>query len=121
MAIAVSGFVLGIFMDMFYDTQGMHAAACVFMAYCRPWVRGIFAPHGGYDLDSYPTVLYMGWGWFLSYGFVLILLHHLLLFYIEAAQFDKFFSTLLRVLLSTISSLLFVVVGQFLFYRKKGK
>ncbi len=32
------GFVTGIIVDTFYNTLGMHAAATVLMAYCRPLI-----------------------------------------------------------------------------------
>src|ERR1043166_5543145 len=48
-------FLTGITIDMFYDTSGMHAAACVFMAYIRPGVLKLFSPRDGYEFGIQPT------------------------------------------------------------------
>ena len=36
--ILVIAFVLGILVDMFYNTPGVHASACVFTGFIRPFV-----------------------------------------------------------------------------------
>jgi rod shape-determining protein MreD len=113
------GFVMGITIDMFYDTAGMHAAACVFMAYVRPGVLKLFSPRDGYEFGTQPTIQYLGVPWFLSYSGILILLHHFVLFYLEIFRFSEFFSTFLRVIISTLFTVLLVSTSQYLFNRKK--
>ena len=115
----ISAFVLGITIDMFYDTAGMHAAACVAMAYIRPGILKLFSPRDGYEIGTQPTIQYLGVPWFISYSAILIVLHHFILFYIEIFRFSEFFSTLLRVIVSSIFTLLLVVLSQYLFNRKK--
>lgn len=115
----VSGFLMGITIDMFYDTAGMHAAACVFMAYVRPGILKLFSPRDGYEFGTQPTIQYLGVPWFLSYSTILIFLHHFVLFFLEIFRFSEFFSTLFRVIVSTIFTVLLVVVSQYLFNRKK--
>ncbi|CAN5482666.1 rod shape-determining protein MreD [soil metagenome] len=115
----VVSFVLGITIDMFYDTPGMHAAACVLMAYIRPGILKLFSPRDGYEFGTQPTIQYLGIPWFLSYAGILIVIHHLILFYIEIFRLHEFFSTLFRVIVSSVFTLLLVVVTQYLFHRKK--
>lgn len=115
----LSGFTVGITIDMFYDTSGMHAVACVFMAYVRPGILKLFSPRDGYEFGTQPTIQYLGVPWFLSYSGILIFLHHLILFYIEVFRFSEFFSTFFRVIISTIFTVLLVVISQYLFNRKK--
>lgn len=117
--VLILGFVLGITIDAFQDTVGMHAAACVFLAYVRPGVLKLFSPRDGYEFGTQPTVQYLGIPWFLSYAGILILLHHLVLFYLEAFHFSEFFSTFFRVIISSLFTLLLVLVTQYLFNRKK--
>jgi len=118
-ALLLSGFLIGITIDMFYDTAGMHAAACVFIAYIRPAVLKLFSPRDGYEFGTQPTIQYLGVPWFLSYSGILIVLHHLVLFYIEIFRFSEFFSTLFRVIMSSLFTIILVVISQYLFYRKK--
>ncbi len=115
----LSGFILGITVDMFYDTMGMHAAAAVFMAYIRPSILNLFSPREGYEFGTQPTIQYLGVPWFISYSGILIVLHHFVLFYLEVFRFSEFFYTLLRVLLSSVFTLLLVVITQYLFHNKK--
>lgn len=114
----LSAFILGISIDMFYDTAGMHAAATVFMAYIRPGVLKLFSPSDGYEFGTQPTVQYLGIPWFLSYSAILVSLHHLLLFYLEIFRFSEFFSTFFRVIVSSVFTLLLITVIQYLFNRK---
>jgi hypothetical protein len=117
--VLISAFLIGITMDMFSDTGGMHAAACVFMAYIRPGVLKLFSPRDGYEFGTQPTVQYLGIPWFLSYAGILIVSHHLILFYVEVFRFSEFFSTLFRVIISSFFTLFLVIVTQYLVYRKK--
>lgn len=117
--VLLSAFLIGITMDMFSDTGGMHAAACVFMGYIRPGVLKLFSPRDGYEFGTQPTVQYLGVPWFLSYAGILILSHHLILFYVEIFRFSEFFSTFFRVIVSSFFTLFLVIVTQYLFYRKK--
>lgn len=116
-----SAFAMGITVDLFYDTAGMHAAACVFIAYLRPGLLKLFSPRDGYEFGTQPTIQYLGIPWFLSYSGILILLHHLVLFYIEVFRFSEFFSTFFRVIVSSVFTVLLVVISQYLFHRKKAQ
>lgn len=115
--VLVLAFLLGLCIDMFYDTQGMHASACVFTAFMRSFVLDLFSPREGYEEQLKPTITYMGVGWFTSYALLLIFVHHFVLFYLEAFTFHEFFRTLVRVLASTFASFGFIYLLQFLFYR----
>lgn len=117
----ISSFVIGITIDMFYDTSGMHAAACVLMGYIRPGILKLFSPRDGYEFGTQPTIQYLGIPWFLSYAGIMVVLHHLILFYIEVFRLHEFFSTLFRVIVSSIFTLLLVVISQYLFQSNKEK
>ena len=107
-------FMLGLIIDMFSNTMGMHAAACVFMAYARPAVLKLIAPRDGYDAESAPSIREQGIYWFVVYVAIMTLLHHLLLFYIEVFRLTEFFSTLARVLLSSVATTAVILITQFL-------
>ena len=102
---------------MFYDTAGIHAAACTLIGFSRFYVLKLLAPREGYDLGLTPTIDSMGNLWFVMYAASLIFIHHLFFFYLEIFRFNEFFRTLLRVSLSTIGTFIFVYVIQFLFYK----
>ena len=110
------GLFTGLSIDMFTDTLGMHAAACVAMAYCRSYLLEIIAPREGYENEQSFSIYSINPTWFLTYSGILIFVHHLVLFYIEAFNFDEFFSTLFRVILSSIATLAVIVLSQFLLH-----
>lgn len=84
-------FGTGLIIDMFYNTMGMNAAACTFMAFCRPTVLSFYSPAGEYNADANATVGSMGIQWMISYAGTLIFLHHLVLFYLEMLSFSWVF------------------------------
>jgi cell shape-determining protein MreD len=111
----IIAFVTGLLIDVFTDTMGMHAAACVLMAYVRPSLLKLMAPREGYEAESYPSVRELGFTWFLIYASALTFIHHLLLFNIEVFRFSEFFTTLFRVLLSSFATILLIMISQYLF------
>lgn len=111
-ATLVIGFVLGLTMDFFSSTPGMHAGACTLMAYVRLFMLRILAPRDGYDVTKRPNVPDMGLTWFMTFAGVLILVHHLWLFFVEVYRFDDFLSTLLRALMSAVATLLLCLLAQ---------
>jgi len=114
----ILGFFLGLSIDIFADTIGMHTASTVFIAFIRPYILSSFAPRDGYVTGTFPRVFYYGLPWFIKYASLLVIAHHLMLFYIEMFRFQDFFSTLLRVILSSIFSIILIVSSQFFVFRK---
>jgi hypothetical protein len=114
-------FATGLIVDTFYDSMGINAAACVFMAFVRPWVLRLYAPKGEYEATSKPTLNSMGFGWILSYMGTLILVHHFLLFYLEAYTFSGFFTTLAKVILSSVATIILVLLSQFFMQKSTAK
>lgn len=114
----VTAFLMGVSVDLYTNTLGMHAAASVFMAFLRPWVLSVFAPRDGYEPETFPRIFFYGFNWFLRYSLVMVFLHHLALFYIEAFHFQDFLSTLLRVILSTALSTATIILSQYFIFRK---
>lgn len=115
----ISAFGIGISIDLFSDTMGMHAAASVFMAFCRPAVLRMVSSTKDYELGLNPSIKDLGFNWFLNYSLILILLHHLFYFYLEVFTFHEFFYTFWRVIFSSFFTLLFIIISQYLFYKKK--
>ena len=113
------GLLLGLLIDMFSNTMGMHAAATVFAAFMRVYVLNVISPRGGYEFGSRPSIYDMGLAWFMTYAGILVFCHHLLLFYVEVFRMNEFFSVLYRVFLSTTFTLALVLISQLLIYGKK--
>ncbi len=115
----ILGFSCGMVIDVFSNTPGMHASATVFMSFLRPYVLRLFAPREEYQPGTIPTMGYYGFSWFLRYAVILVFSHHLFLFFIEVFSLTHFFSTLLRVITSTVFTLLLILVAQLFSQGKK--
>ena len=99
------GFGLGLTMDLFSGTGGIHASACTLIAFYRPFLLKAQSPRDGFELHAVPHVRLFGLGWFLGYAALMILIHHSVLFVTEVFRFVDFFYTLLKVILSGAFSL----------------
>lgn len=114
-------FALGFTLDSFRHNPGFHAAACVLIAYFRPFLINILIPQEGAD-NNYeePSAKSMG-GFlpYLIYAGVLTFIHHAWLFFLEAMQFGNFLYFIVKTLLSTAVSLLLIIVAELLFSRKQ--
>jgi rod shape-determining protein MreD len=114
----VSSFALGLSIDLFSHTLGMHAFACVLVAYIRPYLLKVIAPREGYDAGTTPGVKNFGLDWFMKYAVILVFAHHFTLFFIETFKFHQFFATLLRVILSSIFTLIIIFLSQLLMVKR---
>ncbi|MEW6468526.1 MAG: rod shape-determining protein MreD [Bacteroidota bacterium] len=108
-------FMLGLLLDMFSDTLGLHTSACVFLAYARKSVLRYMAPREGYESGKKPNFRDMGISWFFIYAGILVFAHHLVLFYLETFRLNDFFSTFFKVILSSAFTLLTIFIAQLLF------
>jgi len=109
------GFAMGFIVDMFYESLGLHAFACVMMMYMRNYWLNSIIPQGGYDSSAIPSMALSGVQWFLVYTVPLIFLHHTLLFFIEVGGVGLFWFTLWKVIASTLFTTLVILIAQFLF------
>ncbi|PWJ36143.1 rod shape-determining protein MreD [Sediminitomix flava] len=112
----VLAFILGITVDIFYDTLGIHAAACVFMAFARNYYLKNFGGGDKYDANDIPSVLLLGNGGFLSLTLPLIFLHHFTFLMIEASNWALIGRTLLQAVLSTVFTALILLCIQMILY-----
>jgi len=110
--------ILGLTIDIFTNTPGVHASAALFIGFLRPGILGLISSRETLESVSAPRVMTMGLQWFASYVTIIVIIHHLLLFFIEAFTFDGFLITLLRVSLSSVLSAVLIVLSQFLIFRK---
>ena len=112
-------FCLGISVDLFYGTSGLHASPLIAMAFIRPSVIKYLEPRGGYTAAHSPTKARMGMPWFLRYSAFLLAMHLFLYFLIESFTFVKIGEILLKTVLSFIGSMIFVMMAILIFNPKE--
>lgn len=114
------GFITGITVDMFTNTPGMHAAACVLLAYLRPRLLDLFFQQSVKELgDATPSLFRMGISSFLLYISMAILVHHLFFYIIQIWSFKNTHIILFKTIVSGILSVILIVLSQLLFTQRK--
>tara|TARA_R110000868_G_scaffold213709_2_gene463822 strand:- start:12174 stop:12680 length:507 start_codon:yes stop_codon:yes gene_type:complete len=109
-------FFLGLIMDLFLDTGGIHAAACVSIAYIRPVVlKFCFGTVYEYQTIKFNTVDFISK---LSYFTILTLIHHFILFSLEIFNISKIILVLQTTLFSSIFTIILSVLVTIIFSRK---
>ncbi len=111
----IVAFFTGLVIDMFGSSGGMHAAATVFMAFARPGVLRLIAPRDGYETEMKLTPQVMGFNWFITYLSIMILLHHLMCFYLEVFRFSEFFITFFKAILNSAITIVLIIISEYLF------
>jgi len=114
----VASLALGLVIDLFMGTPGVHSSATVFMAFSRPMVLALFSPREGYQTGTLPRISQFGLEWFVKYTVTLVLLHHFTLFFLEVLTLHHFFSTLFRAFISTLLTSLILIISQYFIFRK---
>ncbi|MBV7531666.1 rod shape-determining protein MreD [Chitinophaga jiangningensis] len=119
-ALLLLGLLMGLSLDMFMNTMGMHAAACVFIAYLRPFIINVLSPQGGFETtQKTPSMTSMGVSQFLIYAAILVFLHHAVYFTLEVFGFANPLYLLLKIILSSAASLFLIILYEMLFFSRK--
>jgi rod shape-determining protein MreD len=113
----IIAFILGLTIDLFSQTLGMHTIASVFFAYGRPYVLRYMAPRDGYEFTRMVSIRQMGWLWFLTYTGIMVVLHHFVLFFIETFRMSGMWFTLGKAVGSSLLTIVLIVIIQLLFTR----
>lgn len=119
-ALMTVAFLLGITLDYFLKTPGLHAAPCVLIAYLRPFLINMLIPQEGTE-QSYasPSIVSMGWAPYSTYVLILTLIHNAYLVFLEWMQFGNFLYFIGKVTATTGVSFALILLTELLFFRKE--
>lgn len=113
------GFFTGLTIDMFYNSAGMHAGACVAMMFFRPVVMNMLEPRGGYENNPLPNKEKLGNSWFVQYMAYCLIVFMLIFFLFETFLFENIGKGIIKALLSYIASLPIIMILVFIFNPKR--
>lgn len=103
-----ASFLLGIILDMFSNSGGIHTTACLILAYYRPYLfRFSFGLSYEYQTVKLNDVLTPER---FSFIFLSVLIHHFVLFVLEAFNISFFWDILFRTILSTIFTIIICII-----------
>jgi rod shape-determining protein MreD len=116
-ALMLTAFVLGLIIDMFCNIPGVNAGASVLLAFSRMRLLRLFAPRE--EFENYePGIYTLGIGAFIRYALTATLLHHAVLFLLEAFSIAQFGYLALRVLCSAVLTVLLIIAIEFIRHRR---
>jgi rod shape-determining protein MreD len=107
-------FLLGLCIDLFSYTVGLHTAACTLIGFMAPWVQNIVATKQEYEPGMQPGIRGLGFKWFLSYTIILVSCHHLVVYFLDAFRFSDVLVTLYRAIINILFTTFVIVVAQLL-------
>ncbi|HEX4959037.1 MAG TPA: rod shape-determining protein MreD [Lacibacter sp.] len=116
----VVSFMTGLALDFFTKTPGMHAAACVIIGYIRPFIINLIVSQQGVEFNyREPSTTSLGNIQYIIYVVVLTVLHHAMLFTIQAFQFGNLVYLLFKTLGASLISFMLILVVEIIFMRKQ--
>ncbi len=104
----LASFLLGLTMDLFSNSGGIHATACLVLAYARPTIfKFSFGVSYEYQTIKLNDVLTPE-----RFSFIMmsVIIHHITLFILEAFQVSFFWDILLRTVLSTVFTIISCII-----------
>ncbi|MBR0309257.1 MAG: hypothetical protein IJQ97_00075, partial [Paludibacteraceae bacterium] len=106
------GGAIGMVMDMFTHAPGIHMAGCVMIAYLRPLLvagamQDIDRMKGAITSDS------IGMANWLRITAILVTVHHVIVFMLEAFSFSHFGFTLLQIIVSGVFSYVLILMLEY--------
>ncbi|MBK6329003.1 MAG: rod shape-determining protein MreD [Bacteroidetes bacterium] len=114
------GFMVGITMDLFSNTPGVHASACVVLGYVRPYLLNLFFQQNIKELgDTVPTLFRMGFRSFLLYILFALVIHHCYYYIIQIWSFKNILLIVYKTILSTLLSIILIILSQLIFAKKE--
>ncbi|MFV0605812.1 MAG: rod shape-determining protein MreD [Niabella sp.] len=119
MALLFVGFLLGLTVDYFSMTPGLHAAACTLIAYCRPFIINVFASKDTAEFNyKEPSPKALGFKAYALYVIILTLLHNGYLLFLEWLSFGSLIHFLMKLFTTTAISLLMIFIVELIFPRR---
>ena len=113
------GFLIGMIVDIFYKTPGLHTASSVLIAYMRPFVINLLLPKEATEWgDEEPNRFSMGPLSYSTYVFFLTILHNGYLILLEWIQFGSFLYFIGKLIGTTVFSLFLMLIAELFVHRK---
>lgn len=119
MVLLGAGFITGLSLDYFTMSPGLHTAACVLIAYVRPFIINLLITKEATEITFHePSPRGMGWGPYLIYALILTILHHVYLVLLEWLQFGTFLDFIIKAGATIGISMLLILIVELLFPRR---
>jgi hypothetical protein len=111
-------FLMGLVLDIFYDSPGVHAGSSVLLVFLRDTFTKWLEPRGGYQVNAVPVPAHMGNTWFFSYAAMGMGLYIFTFFSLQAFSPVFILSVIIKSLFSFTFSMTVIAVYTLIFNPK---
>jgi hypothetical protein len=112
--------IYGFAFDFLVLTPGIHASACIMIAYLRPFLISLLLAREVTALNyAEPSVTSMGFTAYVVYAIMLIFAHHITLVFLQWMTVGKFGYFFIKIISTTIISILLVAILEAVVSRKQ--
>jgi len=109
-SILLISFAMGLVLDIFENSAGVHAASCTAFAYLRPVLLNVLLKKNQDETRESLNLGEVGFIFIAIYCLLSVLIHHFFLFAIEAFSFEHLSTLLTRTVHSSLFSFLFILL-----------
>lgn len=110
------GAVVGLIMDIFCNSIGIHTAACILLMFIRPYLLGVIVNDKD-RLNEQISLRAVGMEAFAKYVVILVLMHHMTVFLLAAWSWTHIGFVLMETLVSGIITISLIIGYNMLKYR----
>ena len=110
------GALVGLVMDVFCNSLGLHTAACILVMFIRPYLIGALVNDKD-RLNEQISLRSIGMEAMLRYVVIMVIIHHLMVFALAAWSWSHIGFVLLETLVSSLVTILIIIGYNILKYR----
>ncbi len=114
--VIISGFAIGLVIDIFINTPGVNAAATTIIASLRSVILNLY--YSKNELEITTPSLSNGVSSFLKYTITMVIMHQMLLFLIDSLTLFDITRVFVRIASSSFLTIILIIATDSLFYRK---
>ena len=110
------GAAVGVIMDIFCNSLGVHTAACILIMFIRPYLIGAIVNDKD-RLNEQISLRAIGMEAFVKYVVILVIIHHLTVFALGAWSWQHIWFVLLETIISSTLTIAIIIGYNALRYR----
>jgi len=114
-------FSLGFFLDVFEGAIGFHSTACVLIAFVKPSIEKIVIPKNTISGEQDLFLQKLGFKMFAVFSFLMIFIHHSILFLLAHFKLASFANIIGKIALSSLITFVIILICQFFFFKSEKR
>jgi len=117
----IFGFFLGLSIDLFSGSLGFHSTSCILISFLKPSIEKIIIPKNTISNEQDILMERLGFKMFSIYAFIMISIHHIILFFLAHFRISSLENMLGKIFLSSIITFIIIIISQFFFFKPERR